>query len=216
VNIFSYIFPQTILNTSSKYNHDIRVIKRNGKNELIVNGIQQTGPYDTNIFDSAFRKFNIASFQPKKLLVLGVGGGYVIGKLHRLFSEVKIDAVDIDETIIDIAKTYFKLDSLQNIAYVAQDARIFVQKQFKHKNLYDGIIIDLYIGDDIPDFFSDEHFFLGIRSLLSKDGFVLINYQGTSSYVQKRVVLTLLLQKIFPSEEHLTIKRNFFFLLTNP
>ena len=202
----SYFFPQTIFQTSSSFNHDIRVIERNGRNELVVNDIQQTGPYVRRVFLDGLTTFNVSSLpNVKNILLLGVGGGFMISQLHSMFPDAHIDALDIDPTIIDIAQRFFSLPSTQKVEYIVADAQQFVQQKDRS---YDFIFIDLYIGDDLPAFLDDAAFYRSILHLLTAEGRVLINYQGTSRYEENRKKLLSLLPTIFSKERHVQILQN--------
>src|SRR3989344_2102034 len=108
---FSYIFPQTILRTSSKYNDDIRVNEERGKLKLLVNGSRESGEYIEKLWKEAFAAFGfggLGSVTPS-ILVLGVAGGTVIHLLRRMFPAAAITGVDIDDVMLDIGRTYFGL-----------------------------------------------------------------------------------------------------------
>lgn len=211
--IFTYLFPQTIYTTSSTYNNRISVKEFRHIRSLYVEGIQQTGPYVTEIFDEAFLHFNIASFPINHALILGVGGGYIFHKLGSLFPAVTIHGVDIDQEMISIGKRFFGLEPMKNVTYDVQDAEHFVETHAKNKRKYDFIFIDLYIGDDVPDFFTKKSFFNNVRSLLSTRGIVLLNYQGAPNYRSKQKKLLELLSSVFTSVRQVHIQRNLFLLI---
>ena len=63
----------------------------------------------------------------ENILVLGVAGGSVIKTLaNEINYKGKITGVEIDEQIIEIAKEYFKLDSIPNLELIIDDAFEFV------------------------------------------------------------------------------------------
>lgn len=187
-----------IYKTSSRYNDDIRVVSRGKTISLYVNGIQQAGPYDSHVFDRAFNAFHIEKLHPKNMLLLGVGGGYVIKKAKSLWPNVSIDAIDIDISIIDIAQTYFDISIYEKINYIVSDAHEYVKKSVVQKKHYDFIVVDLYIGDTIPSFVDTEAFLLNLKLLTYPNGHTLINYQDLESYKERRLDLETTLTTIFP------------------
>src|SRR3990167_4267490 len=96
---FSYIFPQTILRTSSKYNSHIRINEERGKLKLLVNGSRESGEYIEKLWKEAFAAFGLGSGLnapqglPPSILVLGVAGGTVIHLLHHMYPIATITGV---------------------------------------------------------------------------------------------------------------------------
>ena len=109
----------------------------------------------------------------KKILVLGLGGGSVI---DTLFSDFKyknhITALDIDPVIIDIAKEEFNLSGKKNLKIICADAFDFINQ---NKKLYDLIIVDLFIDDQVPANFYKLSFWQGIIKSNSSKGSILFN-----------------------------------------
>ncbi len=210
----SYIFTQTILQTSSKYNREIRVNEERGKLKLLVNGSRQSGEYIEKLWKEAFKAFGLPQSHlqgdPLQILVLGVGGGTVIQMLNAYYPNASIIAVDIDQTMIDIGKKYFGLDRLPNISFVCQDAEQFVQK--KTKRPYDLVIVDLFIGTHVPEVVRDENFLKNIKTMLMPRGSVVINYLHEFEYVKQSDELKELLERLFPSVIEKFNYNNRFFL----
>ena len=203
-------FSREVFRTSSPYNKDIRVLRHGSQLELQVNGIQQTGAYDTKVFDKAFTDFSIDTYPVTSALLLGVGGGYVIKKLKHCFPQSQITAVDIDMYMISIAHTYFGLSSISDVHYEVMDAREYIVQAITKNQQFDLIVVDLYIGDDVPEFLESTDFLQKIYSVLSPKGHALINYQHQTSYDARREVFERNLQKIFAKVEHAIVfpKRN--------
>ena len=79
--------------------------------------------------------------KPKRMLIVGLGGGTVPSFLHKHYPKTTIDVVDIDPVVVDVAKKFFAFredDTLH--AYVA-DGRRFIEKC---KNPYDIIFLDAF------------------------------------------------------------------------
>ncbi|KKU25068.1 MAG: Spermine synthase [Microgenomates group bacterium GW2011_GWA2_46_16] len=162
-----------LFKTSSFYNQDIRVFGGFWGPKLFVNGSWQSGPYIRKLWNHAFRKFKIDTFKNiRTILILGVGGGTVIELLARRHPNATITAVDIDETIIDIARRYFHADTITNLRVVCGDAKVFVRSG----NRYDLVIVDLFIGPKIPEFVSLPSFQKDLYRITKSDGYCCINY----------------------------------------
>jgi spermidine synthase len=207
----SYFFPQTILITSSSYNHHIRINEEWGKMKLIVNGSPQSGAYIAHLWKHAFNHFSIGSHKAGNALVLGVGGGTVMTLLSSYFPGIKQTCVDIDNVILDVAKKYFFIHSIQNIVLIHADVKTYMKQLIRSKKTYDCIIVDLYIGGRVPTFIEQKYFILHLEKLLSKEGFLCMNYLREKEYEMKSDKLFMTLQSVFPTVSDYRIARNRFF-----
>lgn len=211
MGVLSYLWNITRLRTTSPFNHDIRVIEINGKNRLYVNGILQTGPYDKAIFMQAFDHFGISKQKTNhQVLVLGLGGGFVVKQLAEWNPSARFVCVDIDERMVEIAQEYFGLRDIPQVTYIVEDAKAFVSKTSSPDHHFDLIVTDLYIGDEVADFISSPDFLQGIASLVGADGRVLINYQGERGNEQNIKMIVSGLRSLFDITEQKNIYRNTF------
>jgi spermidine synthase len=203
----SWIFPRVILKEHSRYNADILVVERNNKLSLLVNGIQQTGMYVETLFHRAFQRF--VKWYPsgvKRILVIGVGGGSVIQQLKDLYPEARIVAVDVDKVIVHIAKKYFNVKENSMCSFVVADARSYLSK--KNKPEFDLIIIDIYIGNDVPTFVTSKDFVREVRRALRPGGRMLMNYFSYHNQPKKSEELLKKLSTFYSVVEMRSILRN--------
>lgn len=97
----------------------------------------------------------MANDRPEKvyrILLIGLGGGCLINFLnHNLKlednSRVEFDVVEIDETMVNIAKNWFDLnehlrEEKFKIRIHIQDGLVYL-KEFKESNHYDMVIFDI-------------------------------------------------------------------------
>jgi len=209
----SYFFPQTILITSSPNNHHIRVNEEWGKMKLLINGSPQSGSYIAYLWKHAFDHFNISFQNPRNALVLGIGGGTVMSLLSDYFPAISQTCVDIDSTIIHIAKKYFLLDEIPNISVIHADANTYVKQLILLGKTYDCIIIDLFVGGYVPSFVEEKRFIQTVDGLLSPKGFLCMNYLREREYKTKSVHLRGIFQSIFSKITEFEIARNRFFYI---
>lgn len=107
------------------------------------------------------------------ILILGVAGGSVIKTLvEEIKYKGKITGVEIDSEIIEIANTYFKLNEIQNLEIINDDAFEYV---LKTKDKYDLIVIDIFQDTTMPNFLFEDFFINRINFLLNLNGFILFN-----------------------------------------
>jgi spermidine synthase len=214
MSLLSYIFRREIYRSSSPYNTDICVIEKNSSLRLFVNGIEQSG----GSIDSVLRRaYNACIFSSEihTMLLLGVGGGSLISMIQKQFPDCHVDAVDIDSEIIKIAKTYFGFQHKRNVTWHISDAFAFVQHAVKkHDSAYDLIIIDLYVGRDIPEFVWNCSFLKYIQMLLAPKGSIFINVVHDERYINNMKKLVEILQSLFKRVQIHPIEYNTFFLAT--
>ncbi|MDP1723044.1 MAG: fused MFS/spermidine synthase [Candidatus Gottesmanbacteria bacterium] len=210
MSLLSYLIPRTLLHTSSRYNQDIRVMEEWGVRRLLVNGSRQSGPTIQELWEKAIDAFGLPQFpdQPS-ILVLGVGGGTVMRILSERTVKPYITAVDIDATIISIAKKYFGFDSFPFIQFIVDDAKKYISAPPAHS--YDLIVIDLFIGRIIPEFVTLPSFYQSLKRCLKPQGVVIVNYLRELDYLKKSNTLNITLKTIFHDVRDFSISNNRFF-----
>ena len=172
--IFSYLIPIKIYETKSSLSKSIEVTWTNG--ELVLDSENANYSYGSlqRILRLGLKNIGYEKIVPMKhILVLGVAGGSVIKTLvDEIKYKGKITGVEIDPEIIKIANTYFKLDEIENLEIVIDDAFEFV---LKTKTKYDLIIIDIFQDTIMPNFLFETFFINRVCSLLKSHGFILFN-----------------------------------------
>jgi spermidine synthase len=140
------------LDVRSYYSH-IRV-RRNGNVRTMV-FVRDTGeealetqvdfgrPHELH-FDYLKYMFLSYAFRPKheNVLIVGLGGGSMVHFLKHYDPEVKVDAVEIDPTVVAIADRYFGVRSSGNVNVVTADAFDFLEKT---ETQYDVIYMDAFL-----------------------------------------------------------------------
>ena len=117
---------------------------------------------------------SICSKKPEgsKALMLGLGGGVIPNLLHN-FMKFNVDVVELDERIAEVAQNYFFLNKDVNV--MVDDARHYIETTTK---TYDVIIIDVFHGDIAPPHMLSLECFKKERSLLNKNGILIVNFLG--------------------------------------
>ena len=158
----SYILPHRIKQYTSEISGPLEVNFTNGKLTLDT----LTSNYSYGALQSVLRKgIKAIHFDStiESILILGMGAGSVIESIRNEFhSYAPIDAVELDPTIIEIAKKEFDIERFGELTIYESDAAEFVSNT---TSKYDLVIIDLFIINVIPEIFTQEPF---LRSLCSK------------------------------------------------
>lgn len=159
----------------------------------------------------------VGSMYPKnsKSLVLGLGGGIVAVQLDKFLNH-KVDAVELDEKIIDISNDYFDLN-LTNVQTYCDDARRFIKTSSEKYNL---IVLDIFNGEIAPSHGLSIDSFEDIKKNLTSDGIIVINFNGFLSgkegksgrSLYKTLIASGYHVKIFPTTEKTEAERNNLFI----
>jgi len=113
-------------------------------------------------------------FKPDFKYALMIGGGGYAYPRHYLknFVTARIDVVEIDPKITELAEKYFKLTGNHRLAIYHEDGRIFLNRA---KNKYDVIFVDAFRSAIPPFQLTTKEAAQKIHDLLIEDGVVLIN-----------------------------------------
>lgn len=175
-----YAAERTLVETDSPYQHlfvtqdsTYRVLRTNSvmHTQMRLKDPQGRGfPY-TDYVDIAFL------FNPKirNVLVVGLGGGSIPKRLVRDYPQVKVDVVEIDPTIVKLARQYFYVRPGPRLTIYQSDGRVFLRKS---KKQYDLIMLDAYYADTVPFFLTTQEFFKIISDHLTPGGVFANNVIG--------------------------------------
>lgn len=116
--------------------------------------------------------------EPRRVLVVGLGGGTLPMFLRKYYPNATIDAVDIDPEVVDVAKKFFgfREDELMN-AHVG-DGRQFIEKL---RQPYDVIFLDAFGSDSVPAHLTTQEFLRAVRRAVTPGGVVVGNLWGRGS-----------------------------------
>lgn len=132
---------------------------------------------------------------PKRILMLGLGGGAISNFLHARYPEAHIDVVEVDAKVIKLCKKHFYLCETENYKIHTLDARIFVQNQLG-KNTYDLILLDVFKSGSVPYHLKTIEFYRQIHGILNPKGVVASNLYGKSNFLKPGDCATF--EAVFP------------------
>lgn len=115
--------------------------------------------------------------EPKRLLVLGLGGGVIPREMRSYFPEMEIDVAEIDPEVPPTAERYFGFRTDEKLRVHVDDGRVFVRKELAKKPVpkYDIVILDAFNSDYIPFHLMTKEFLEEVKGILSDDGVVVAN-----------------------------------------
>ncbi len=118
--------------------------------------------------------------KPKRILVVGMGGGVLPREFHHYYPKATIDVVEIDPAIPPVAKKFFGFPSDPHLNVHVADGRKFVEGVREEEGpRYDLILLDAYGSEEPPFHLLTKEFLGEVRAILSDDGVVLGNILRT-------------------------------------
>ncbi len=117
----------------------------------------------------------------KRTLMLG-GAAYSYPKdFLNQYSSARMDVVEIDPMLTDLAKRYFRLKENDRLQVFHEDARTFLNRQVRlGANVYDLVYVDVFSStSSIPFQVTTKEAVADIFKLLEDNGVVLVNLIST-------------------------------------
>jgi spermidine synthase len=184
--------------TETEYQY-ARVIERpNGERTLELNEGQAihslyrphsvlTGGYWD---DQLVATYAVRPQPPRRIAILGFAGGTTARAYARYHPEARIDGVEIDGELFDIARRYFGVTPRPQLSEHAEDARPFLRRTNAR---YDAIFVDAYRQPYIPFYLSTREFFELARDRLAPGGVVVVNvgHPRTDDQLEKVLSATM-------------------------
>lgn len=187
----------------SPFNGKIQVLEDIfGKKRLVVGGLTQSGEPVEKIWKKVI---NHLPSTINHCLILGLGAGSAARVVFRLFPGAKIIGIEIDPEIIRLGKKYFGLAEIPNLEIKISDATKII-------NHYDLILVDLYLGDRVPQDAETEEFIKKVKKSLAPSGMAIFNRLYYSKKVTEVDNFEKKLRKMFPKIEAEKIETNKLFL----
>jgi spermidine synthase len=112
---------------------------------------------------------------PKRILMVGLGGGTLPTALAMLYPDANIDVVELDPAVFEVAKKYFSFKPSPHMRVFVQDARVWGKRAAANPERYDLILLDAYNGDYIPEHLMTREYLRETEALLADDGVLVSN-----------------------------------------
>lgn len=113
--------------------------------------------------------------QPRRVLLVGLGGGAMAMFLKGLFPKARLDGVDIDPVVIAAARRHLGLVTDDRLRAIVADGRKFTEES---KGGYDLIFLDAYSDSDPPEHLLTVEFLSAVRGKLAAGGVAVGNVWG--------------------------------------
>lgn len=114
---------------------------------------------------------------PKRILIIGLGGGVIPRQFHDYLPDAVIDIVDTDPDVFQAARKFFFFEPDNRMRVHLSDGRLFVLQDPERSpgQFYDLIVLDAFQSDNIPLHMTSREFFQQLRAILHSGGVVVAN-----------------------------------------
>ncbi len=129
---------------------------------------------------------------PGRMLLLGLGGGVVVQAYHQ--AGWKIEAVEIDPSVVEAARQYFGLRP-QDATIVVDDARHFLRES---NEKWDLILVDAFGSSSIPFHLVSKEFFALAKEHLTSQGILAMNVECRQWYDPLVASVGMTMEQEFP------------------
>lgn len=133
-------------------------------------------PYDTVYAYTDFFALGLA-YEPDaaSILFVGLGGGSAPKRMWRDFPSLRVDVVELDPVVADVARRYFAVPRDPRLRIEVEDGRRYLAREDRR---WDLIAIDTFFEDGIPFHMTTREFLELVRDRLTPGGVVLTNVIG--------------------------------------
>jgi len=159
-------------------NHGEIIVKKFFSNYRVMTGnFFQTGPYVNRLWRKLLRAVPRRP-RPKKVLLLGLGGGGAVREISRRWRKVNIVAVEYDPIMVEIAReAYLKNFESDSFQIVISPAEKYIHDC---REKFDIIVVDLFNGKAVSPQLQNKDFVLDLKNILANDGYALVNFDRSA------------------------------------
>jgi len=118
------------------------------------------------------------------VLFIGLGGGSSPKRLWRDFPDLRLQAVELDPVVVDVAYRFFSLPRDPRLEVDVDDGRRYLDDVDRK---WDAIMIDAFYADAIPFHLFTNEFMELVRSRLNPGGVVITNTIGSITGDQSKL-----------------------------
>lgn len=136
-------------------------------------------------YTRAMMAFLLLHPQPRRVLMIGLGGGSMARFLHQAYPRTQVVALDVSPEVVAAARRHFDFppDDVR-LSVVLEDGADWVPA---HPASADVILLDAFIdGRQVPELCT-ESFYAGARAALTEPGVLVQNFMADDSRLHRHV-----------------------------
>jgi spermidine synthase len=194
----------TIVHTKDSQYHRIAVVEDDQSRYLRFDSSFQSGMYMDDPFRTRFEYSDYLQLplayrpQTRRILYIGLGGGSAPKRAWRDFPATRLQVVELDPEVVDVAYKYFAVPRDPRLRIEVEDGRRFLVAK---RGPWDAIVVDAFYSDSIPFHLATREFLQLARSRLAPGGTVTTNIIGAVRGPDSRLFRSMLrtYRAVFPS-----------------
>jgi spermidine synthase len=117
---------------------------------------------------------------PRRILIIGLGGGTLPMALAEMLPEANIDVVEIDPAVTRAAKRFFAFKDGPRMRVFEEDGRVYIKRAQRNGEQYDVVMLDAFDHEYIPEHLLTREFLQEVRALLGPKGVLVANTFSSS------------------------------------
>lgn len=122
---------------------------------------------------------------PRRVLILGLGGGALPKFLLHHFPDCQVDVVEKRQKVVELARAYFHLPEEPRLRIFVDCAESFLRQE---EGDYDIVMVDIHDREGMARALEEKSFFTRCQQLMSERGLLLTNlWSGGHQDVLARV-----------------------------
>lgn len=182
----------------SPFHHVVVVEDRGDRVMLFDNARQSRMPIGDPAgngfhYTSAFHIPMLVRPNADTALFIGLGGGTGPKQFVADYPQMRVDAVDVDPLVTQVASEYFDVARSDRLTLHVEDGRSFIRRSSEE---WDIIVVDAYTrnryGSTIPSHLATVEFFLECKSRLTENGVLIFNVaESMRTPIARAVSVTL-------------------------
>lgn len=173
-----HLLPYTVRQYHSPINGLIKIVMAFNQPRMMIDGMIQSGGMVRKIWEKALKNIQKSNHKINQVLIIGLGCGDCAFEVQKYYPQAKMIGLEIDDKVIEAAQCYFSLATVKNLKVSINDGAKYVAKLAKQKNKtkFDLVIIDAYLGKNMPQQFRTKKFFHSLTKILNHNGIVVYNH----------------------------------------
>jgi spermidine synthase len=125
--------------------------------------------------------------EPRRMHVMGLGGGQFPMFLRAHFPEAAIDCTELDPDVYELARKFFSFRADSKLRVFVEDGRAFLERR-ANAEPYDVIFLDAFVGVGyVPLRLSTQEFFRVCKNQLRPGGTLVVNVLPKGGLVIERL-----------------------------
>ncbi len=133
-------------------------------------------PGDPDHLELAYARAALAGLalcgEPRRILVVGLGGATLPTFLRKHYPDATIDIVEIDPEVVDVARKFFGFREDERMRAHVADGRRFIESA---REPYDAIFLDAFGARNVPAHLTTQEFLRAVRRTVAPSGVVVGN-----------------------------------------